>query len=77
MFGMITTLMTSFPVGNFIDAVFFILKGYHLDGPPRKEQTRQAIVTAGNVTGYLLGEALVGSLLAILWLINLLSREKP
>lgn len=59
MLGMVTTLMMHFPVGSMIDAMFFVLKGYRLDGPPRPKETHLNIVIAKSVTGHLILDGLL------------------
>jgi hypothetical protein len=75
MLGMVTTLMMHFPVGSMVDAVFFILKGYQLDGPPRRFETRESLRSAKNVTTYLLSDVFMRVVWVIVWLIVKLRRR--
>lgn len=75
MLGMVTTLMMHFPVGSMVDAVFFILKGYQLDGPPRRLETRESLRSAKNVTTYLLSDVFMRVVWVIVWLIVKLRRR--
>lgn len=76
MLGMVTTVMMHFPVGSVIDAMFFILKGYQLDGPPRRHETRQSIAVGRNVTLYMLGEIFLLSILGLVWLFDLFNKKR-
>jgi hypothetical protein len=76
MLGMVTTLMMHFPVGSLIDAVFFILKGYQLDGPPRRFETRNALMAAKNVTTYLLSDLFMRVVWLVVWLIVKLRKDR-
>lgn len=76
MLGMVTTLMMHFPVGSMIDAVFFILKGYRLDGPPRRTETRDTLLAARNVTSYLLSDVFMRLVWVFVWLIVKIRRDK-
>lgn len=53
MLGAVTTLMMHFPVTSMVDALFFVLKGYRLDGVPRYRDTRLNLSVARKVTRYL------------------------
>lgn len=75
MLGMVTTLMMHFPVGSMIDAVFFVLRGYRLDGPPRRLETRESLRAAKNVTTYLLSDGFMRVVWVIVWLIVKLRRN--
>jgi hypothetical protein len=75
MLGMVTTLMMHFPVGSMIDAVFFILRGYRLDGPPRRFETRESLRAAKNVTTYLLSDGFMRVVWVIVWLIVKIRRN--
>lgn len=69
MLGAVTTLMMHFPVGSMIDALFFILKGYRLDGPPRPSVTRLNVGVAKTVTRYLVVDGLLSICKALLMVV--------
>jgi hypothetical protein len=59
MLGAVTTLMMHFPVTSMVDALFFVLKGYRLDGLPRYRDTRINLSVARRVTRYLAVDGLL------------------
>lgn len=76
MMGMITTLMMHFPVGSFVDAMFFVLKGYSLDGPPRRGVTRSNLVTARTVTLHMLSDILMLMIMGVIWLVAIVRESR-